>query len=182
MQLVILGRDGVINEARPGGISEPADWQPLRGSLEAIARLHRSGWRVVVCMNQPPLPRGTLAPDLAARINETMRRRVNEAGGAIDAVFYCPHAPGAGCDCCRPEPGLLHELAGRLRHSLADVPVIVADLDDARAARAVDANPMLVRSGLESATAAATDETGDIPVFNDLYNAVESLLAPANQV
>lgn len=174
MQLVILGRDGVINEPRSGGVTSPADWQPIRGSLEAIARLHRSGWHVVVCMNQPLLAEGTLAPDIAARINDTMLRRVSEAGGAIEAVFYCPHTAAAGCDCFQPHPGLLQEIAGRLRHSLAEVPVIVDTWSEVDAAHAVGARPILV----QSSRAIETDTpVTDVPVFNDLYNAVESLLA-----
>ena len=108
MQLAIIGRDGVINEAPDYGNSSHAEWRPIRGSLEAIGRLHRAGWRVIVASNHPELADGSLNPDTLTRQYEVMRRKAAESGGVIDAVFYCPHPPHAGCDCRLPAVGLLH--------------------------------------------------------------------------
>lgn len=177
MQLAILDRDGVINEIQDGCIASPSDWKPIRGSLEAIARLHRAGWHVVVAMNEPCIASGQLDIDTHARINETMLRRVVESGGVIDAVFYCPHAPDAGCACHKPQPGLLTDIADRLRIRLDDVPAIGDSLGDIRAARAAGARPLLVRTGRGFGTVGSPELDPEVPVFDDLYSAVDSLLS-----
>ncbi|MGD8630226.1 MAG: HAD-IIIA family hydrolase, partial [Gammaproteobacteria bacterium] len=93
MQLIILDRDGVINEDSDEYIKSPTEWKPIRGSLEAIARLHRAGWRVIVATNQSGIARGLFDLDTLARIHKNMHQRVVETGGLIDAVFFCPHGP-----------------------------------------------------------------------------------------
>lgn len=177
MQLAILDRDGVINEIQDGCIASPSDWKPIRGSLEAIARLHRAGWHVVVATNEPGIASGQLDIDAHARINDVMLRRVAESGGVIDAVFYCPHAPDAGCTCHKPRPGLLFDIAERLRIRLDDVPAIGDSLSDVLAARAAGARPLLVKTGKGFGTVGSPELEGDVPVFDDLYSAVDSLLA-----
>jgi D-glycero-D-manno-heptose 1,7-bisphosphate phosphatase len=177
MQLAILDRDGVINEYQNGCITTPSDWKPIRGSLEAIARLHRAGWHVVVAMNEPGIAGGQLDIDTHARINETMLRRVVETGGFIDAVFYCPHAQDARCACRKPRPGLLVDIAERLRIRLDGVPVVGDTLNDIRAARAAGARPLLVKTGRGFGTVGSPELDADVPVFEDLYSAVDSLLA-----
>ena len=160
MQLAILDRDGVINETLDDCIASPSDWKPIRGSLEAIARLHRAGWRVVVAMNEPAIASGQLDLDTLARINAIMLRRVVDAGGVIDAVFFCPHAPQAGCACHKPQPGML--------------------LDNIRAARAAGASPLLVKTGKGFGTAGMPELDPAIPVYDDLYSAVDRLLGHAH--
>lgn len=176
MQLAILDRDGVINETLDDCIASPSDWKPIRGSLEAIARLHRAGWRVVVAMNEPAIASGQLDLDALARINEIMLRRVVEAGGVIDAIFFCPHAPQAGCACHKPQPGMLLDIATRLRIRLDGVPIIGDSLNDIRAARAAGASPMLLKTGKGFGTAGMPELDPDIPVYDDLYSAVDRLL------
>ncbi len=180
MQLVILDRDGVINEDVDDCIASPSDWKPIRGSLEAIARLHRAGWHVVIAMNQPAIASGRLDLDDLARVNETMRRRIVESGGVIDAVFFCPHAPQDDCTCRKPRPGLLLDIASRLRIKLTDVPAIGDSLNDIRAARAAGARPILVKTGKGFGTAGMPALDPGVPVYGDLYSAVESLLGHAH--
>ncbi|MGD2112596.1 MAG: D-glycero-beta-D-manno-heptose 1,7-bisphosphate 7-phosphatase [Gammaproteobacteria bacterium] len=176
MQLVILDRDGVINELREYGINSPSGWKPIRGSLEAIARLHHAGWRVVVVMNQPALAGGQPDLETLVRINTAMLRRVTESGGVIDAVFFCPHGPEAGCQCRKPQPGLLLDIASRLRIPLDDVPVIGDSLNDIRAARSAGARPLLVKTGKGFGTVGTPQLDHDVPVYDDLYSAVDDLL------
>jgi D-glycero-D-manno-heptose 1,7-bisphosphate phosphatase len=176
MQLAILDRDGVINEAREGSVASPSGWKPIRGSLEAIARLHRAGWRVVVAMNEPGIAGGQLDLGMLTRVNETMLRRVVESGGVIDAVFFCPHAPDAGCRCHKPQPGLLEDIASRLRIRLEDVPAIGDSLHDIRAARSAGAQPLLVKTGKGFGTVGSPELDHDVPVYDDLYSAVDALL------
>ena len=135
MQLIILDRDGVINEDSDEFIKSPTEWIPIRGSLEAIARLHRAGWRVVVATNQSGVARQLFDLDTLARIHETMHRRVIESGGLIDALFFCPHGPDDGCRCRKPLPGMFHDIAERLHTDLQGVPAIGDSLRDIQAAQ-----------------------------------------------
>jgi D-glycero-D-manno-heptose 1,7-bisphosphate phosphatase len=176
MQLIILDRDGVINEDSDEYIKSPMEWNPIRGSLEAIARLHRAGWRVVVATNQSGIARGLFDLDTLARIHETMHRRVIETGGLIDAVFYCPHGPDDGCGCRKPLPGMFHDIAARLRIDLGGVPAIGDSLRDIQAAQAAGATPLLVKTGKGFGTVSQPDFDPAVPVFNDLYSAVNHLL------
>ncbi|MDX1698863.1 MAG: HAD-IIIA family hydrolase [Thiohalobacterales bacterium] len=177
MQLVILGRSGVISEGSTGDRGVPSGWRPIRGSLEAIARFHHAGWQVVVASNEPQLATGTMTPDSLARLHATLRRQARETGGVIDAVFYCPHAPNAGCSCHMPAPGLLHEIAGRMHATLDDVPVICDSLEEIQAARNAGALPLLVKTGRGFGTVSQPDLDPTVPVFNDLYGAMDYLLS-----
>ena len=176
MQLIILDRDGVINEDSDDFIKSPSEWSPIRGSLEAIARLHRAGWRVVVATNQSGIARKLFDLDTLARIHETMHRRVIESGGLIDAVFFCPHGPDDGYRCRKPLPGMFHDIAERLHINLAGVPAIGDSLRDLQAAQAAGASPMLVKTGKGFGTVSHPDFDRSLPVFNDLYSAVNHLL------
>lgn len=176
MQLIILDRDGVINEDADDYIKSPSEWNPIRGSLEAIARLHRAGWHVVVATNQSGIARKLFDLDTLARIHETMHRRVIESGGLIDAVFFCPHGPEDGCRCRKPLPGMFHDIAERLHINLAGVPAIGDSLRDLHAAKAAGASPMLVKTGKGFGTVSHPDFDRSLPVFNDLYSAVNHLL------
>jgi D-glycero-D-manno-heptose 1,7-bisphosphate phosphatase len=175
MQLVILDRDGVINEDSPDHIKSPEEWQPIPGSLEAIAWLKRAGWHVVVATNQSGIARRLYDLDTLVRIHEKMHRAVREAGGQIDAVFFCPHGPEDHCRCRKPAPGLLHDIARRLRIELQGIPAIGDSLRDLQAARAVGAQPILVKTGQGLDTLEQGVEP-DVQVFKNLGSAVEALL------
>ncbi len=176
MQLIILDRDGVINEDSDEFIKSPTEWIPIRGSLEAIARLHRAGWRVVVATNQSGVARQLFDLDTLARIHETMHRRVIESGGLIDAVFFRPRGTDDGWRCLKPLPGMFHDIAERLHTDLQGVPAIGDSLRDIQAAQAAGASPMLVKTGKGFGTVSHPDFDPQVPVFNDLYGAVNQLL------
>ena len=176
MQLVILDRDGVINEDSPDHIKSPEEWQPIPGSLEAIARLNRAGWHVVVATNQSGIARKLYDLDTLVRIHEKMHRAVREAGGQIDAVFFCPHGPQHHCSCRKPAPGLFQDIARRLRIELKGVPAIGDSRRDLQAARAVGARPVLVKTGQGLETLKQGVDP-DVLVFSNLDSAAEALLA-----
>jgi D-glycero-D-manno-heptose 1,7-bisphosphate phosphatase len=178
MKLVILDRDGVINEDSDDYIKSPGEWHPVPGSLAAIARLHRAGWRVVVATNQSGVGRGLFDLDTLMRIHEKMCRTVRDAGGQIDAVFFCPHSPQDHCRCRKPQPGLLIDIAERLRIELTGVPLIGDSLRDLQAARTAGARPLLVKTGKGAATLQHPGLDPDVPVFRDLAGAVDALLTP----
>lgn len=176
MKLAILDRDGVINADSDAFVKSANEWTPLPGSLDAIARLHRAGWRVFVATNQSGLARGLFDVEALTAIHTKMHRMVAEAGGALAGVIYCPHASDDGCDCRKPAPGMYREIAERLGCSLADVPVIGDSARDLEAAAAVGARPILVLTGKGADTLAADPELARGEVYADLEEAVEALL------
>jgi len=177
MQLVILDRDGVINEDSADYIKSPEEWIPIPGSLEAIARLHHAGWHVVVATNQSGIARKLFDPDILMRIHEKMHRSVSDAGGQIEAIFFCPHGPNDNCSCRKPRPGLFLDIARRLRISLHGVPTIGDSLPDLQASQAAGANPILVRTGKGNGALIAHGSSIDVPVYDNLATAVDDLLA-----
>jgi D-glycero-D-manno-heptose 1,7-bisphosphate phosphatase len=179
MKLIILDRDGVINFGSDQFIKTPDEWKPIPGSLEAIARLTREGWRVVVATNQSGLARGLFEMATLNAINAKMHKAVAQAGGRIEAVFYCPHAAEMDCACRKPKPGLFDEIAARYGRDLKDVPAVGDSLRDLEAAASVSARPMLVRTGKGEKTLAAGGLPENTPVFADLSEAVDYLLSAA---
>lgn len=145
--VVIVDRDGVVNADSPGYIKTPVEWQALPGSLDAIAALTRAGTAVVVATNQSGVGRGLFSEATLARIHARMAGEVAAHGGVLAGVYYCPHAPDAGCDCRKPRPGLLERIARDLSIELAGVPVIGDKASDLEAAAAVGARGILVLTG-----------------------------------
>jgi len=176
MRLVILDRDGVINYDSELYVKSPAEWIPIPGSLNAIARLNGAGFRVIVASNQSGLARGLLTVDDLCRIHEKMYQQLAWAGGYIDAVFFCPHGPDDGCICRKPRPGLLLEIAQRLHCGLEGVPVVGDALRDIQAARAVGARSILVRTGKGQDTVDQGVGLEGVAVFDDLAGVADALI------
>jgi D-glycero-D-manno-heptose 1,7-bisphosphate phosphatase len=176
MSLIILDRDGVINHDSDEFIKSPVEWEPIEGSLEAIAKLNHAGYRVVVITNQSGIARGLLDIDTLSRIHSKMRRMLAQQGGKLEAILYCPHGPGEGCDCRKPLDGAFHELAHRLRIDLSNVPAVGDSLRDIQAALSVGARPILVKTGKGEKTLADPALPEGIPVYDDLAAAVDALL------
>lgn len=177
MKLVVLDRDGTINHDSDQYIKSPAEWKPIKGSLEAIARLTQAGFRVVVATNQSGIGRGLFDMATLNAIHDTMHRAVHLAGGRIDAIFFCPHRDEDNCECRKPKPGMLQEIARRLNVDLEGVPVVGDALRDLQAAAAAGAKPVLVLTG----KGRKTREAGGLPrgtaVYADLA-AFAAQLAP----
>ena len=147
MPLVILDRDGVINEDSPDYIKSLAEWHPLPGSIEAIARLSRAGFQVAVATNQSGLGRGLFDLDDLEAMNARLNDLVADQGGELAGIFYCPHTPTDDCQCRKPKPGLLDAIADTLGVTLSGSPVVGDSLRDLEAGVARDCRPILVRSG-----------------------------------
>ena len=147
LKLVILDRDGTINRASDEFVKSPDEWHPLPGALEAISRLNHAGFHVVLATNQSGLGRGLF--DMAAlnAVHGHMLKNLAAAGGRIDAIFYCPHAPDEGCACRKPAPGLLMQIQERYGIDLAGVPYVGDSLRDMEAAHAAGCAPHLVLTG-----------------------------------
>src|SRR6476659_3608933 len=146
-RLIVLDRDGVINHDSEQFIKSPDEWRPIPGSLEAIARLNQAGYRVVVATNQSGVGRGLFGMTTLTDIHDKMCKSLHQAGGRIDAVFYCPHAADSNCDCRKPKPGMLVEIGQRFAVDLTGVPCVGDGERDLQAAAAVGAQPILVLTG-----------------------------------
>lgn len=177
MKIVVLDRDGVINEARNDVIKETQDFIPVTGSLEAIARLSQNHYRVVVITNQSGIAHGLLTIDEVAKIHAHMQQLVASVGGRIDAVLFCPHAPDDDCSCRKPKPGMLHSLMDRLNIELNGVPLVGDSLRDVQTAMVVGATPVLVKTGHGTATLDENKHLDSVEVYDDLADFVEQLLA-----
>ena len=176
MKLVILDRDGVINFDSDHFIKSPAEWKPIPGSLEAIARLTQAGYRVVVASNQSGIDRGLFDMDTLNAIHDKMHRAVKAVGGRIDAIFYCPHSADSNCNCRKPKPGMFERIGACYNTDLVNAYAVGDSLRDLQAAATAGAKPLLVLSGKGKATQAE----GGIPegtlIFEDLAAAVEHIL------
>jgi len=177
MNLAILDRDGVINEALPGHVRSADDWWPIPGSLDAIARLGRAGYRIVAVTRQPGIRRRHLDFEDLNRIHELMHRRLAEYGGTIDAIFTCLCLPRHECECFRPRPSVLHEIAERLHVSLDGVPCVSSATKMLETALAAGARPIRVRTSKAAAGSGAG--TDDFEVRDDLAAVVDALLSEA---
>ena len=176
MKLIILDRDGVINFDSDAYIKSPQEWVAIPGSLQAIARLNQHGYRVAVATNQAGISRGLFDMKTLGAIHQKLHQAAQAVGARIDAIFYCPHAPDAHCDCRKPNPGMLLSIGQRFEVSLHNLPVVGDSLRDLQAAAQVGAAPYLVRTGNGEQTFASGDLPPDTKIFDDLSNLVDRLL------
>ena len=178
MKLVILDRDGVINEDSDEYIKSADEWEPIPGSLEAIARLNQSGYHVAVVTNQSGISRGLFSIETLHEMHEKMSHLLQAHGGQIDTVSFCPHGPDDGCPCRKPSPGMLLQLAERLGIDLRGVPFVGDALRDIQAATQAGATPFLVRTGKGGQTAQQRDALpAALQIFDDLAAFVDYQLA-----
>ena len=175
-KLIILDRDGVINEDSDDYIKSAAEWRAIPGSLEAIARLNQHGYRVAVATNQAGLARGLFDMHALNAIHQKMHLESQTVGSHISAVFFCPHAPEDFCDCRKPRPGMLRAIGQRFDIQLTGVPFVGDSLRDLQAAFEVGCTPYLVRTGKGQQTL----DIGGLPpgtlVLDDLGSVADHLL------
>lgn len=146
-KLVILGRDGILNEYREGHVTAPEEWVPVAGALEAVARINHAGWHTVVATNQAGIGRGMIDMAAVNAVHAHMNQQLMTQGGRIDAVFFCPHTPEDHCDCRKPKPGMMLEIARRYGTAVEHIVMVGDTLRDLQAARAAGCEPHLVLSG-----------------------------------
>ncbi len=147
MKLAILDRDGTINVDSDEFVKSPDEWLPLPGAMEAIAKLNHAGWHVVVATNQSGLGRGLFDVAALNAMHAKMFKLLAAAGGKIDAVFFCPHAPDDACHCRKPAPGLFEQIGERFGIDLHGVPTVGDSLRDLQAGVAVGCEPHVVLTG-----------------------------------
>jgi len=187
-KLVILDRDGTINEDRDDYVKSPEEWHPLPQALEAIARLNHAGWHVAVASNQSGLGRGLFDVATLNAMHAKMNKLLAAVGGRVDAVFFCPHSPDEACGCRKPLPGLFEQIGERYGIDLQGVPCVGDSLRDLQAGHAVGCAPHLVLTGkgkqfrqreLPPAFPAGTQVHNDLSGFVDWLLGVSEDGAPA---
>lgn len=176
MKLVILDRDGVINEDSPHYIKSPSEWVAIPGSLEAIALLNQNGFKVAVATNQSGVSRGIYDMATLNAIHDKMHRALAQLGGRIDAVFYCPHANEHNCNCRKPKSGMFEDIGRRFGLDLNDVPCVGDSLRDLVAGAHVGCHPILVRTGKGEETLAAGGLPEGTIICADLNEAVQRII------
>ena len=183
MPLLILDRDGVINQDSDEYIRGIAEWIPIPGSIEAIADLSRAGYRIAIATNQSGLSRGYFTLDDMEEIHARLCQMVAEQGGSIEGIFYCPHLPDEGCNCRKPATGLLEAIESELGECPAGAWFVGDSLKDLQLARRCHCRPALVRTGKGERTLAQLQSPDvdlsnplDIPVYPDLASAARDIL------
>lgn len=174
-RLLILDRDGVINEDSPEFIKSPEEWLPLPGSLRALGAATQAGFRICIVTNQSGLARGLLSIEDLHRIHHRLLQEALHHGAVLDGFFFCPHGPRQGCDCRKPLPGLLYAAAARSGLELATAVMIGDRASDLAAAAAAGVRAMLVRTGHGAATAETLPADSGVGVFPDLAAAIHAL-------
>jgi D-glycero-D-manno-heptose 1,7-bisphosphate phosphatase len=178
--VIVLDRDGVINADSPDYIKTPDEWHALPGSLEAIAQLRAAGFEVAIATNQSGVARGLFTIDTLWEIHQKMLAQILAAGGFVRRIFFCLHGPDDNCDCRKPKPGLLLQIAEYFACGFDHMIVIGDSLRDLQAAKAVNAKAVLVRTGngAETEQKISNDpDYADVPVYDDLAAAVTAVTA-----
>ena len=176
MKLVILDRDGVINQDSADFIKNPNEWIPIPDSLESIARLNQHGFSVIIATNQSGIGRGLFDIETMNAINKKMLDLLAQVGGHIDAIFYCPHTEDANCKCRKPKSGMLEEISTRFGVNLKNIPAVGDATRDLKAYQSVGAQPILVKTGKGEDTFVSKDYPKNTWIFYNLSQAVDKIL------
>ena len=174
MKLIILDRDGVINEDSDDYIKSPDEWIPIAGSLEALGKLSQNGFKVIIITNQSGIGRKIFSIEMLNAIHKKMSINLAQYGGVIDGIFFCPCAPEENCNCRKPKSGLYNEVSDRSQISLENVFCVGDKITDIQAAQNARAKPILVKTGKEN------DDSGNIPknipIYDDLLSFVNKVI------
>jgi len=175
LKLLILDRDGVINQDSDAYIKSLEEWIPIPGSIEAIAQLSKAGWTVAIATNQSGIARGYYDLATLDAMHARLRMLVAEQGGEVGLIVYCPHGPDEGCDCRKPKPGMLRTIAAHYQSELAGVWFVGDSKGDLEAALTVDAQPILVKTGKGEKTLNKGIPQGTL-IFDDLAAIARELI------
>tara|TARA_B100000780_G_C21109713_1_gene448376 strand:- start:1144 stop:1683 length:540 start_codon:yes stop_codon:yes gene_type:complete len=176
MKIVILDRDGVINQDNVNHIKNPNEWIPIPQSLEAITLLNQHGFYVVIATNQSGIGRGLFDFDNLNLIHGKMIKMLGQLGGSVDAIFYCPHTDDDKCNCRKPDIGMYEEISRRFSISLKKIPAVGDSIRDLQAYKKIGAQPILVKTGNGEETLLQKKYPKNTWIFNDLFEAAEAII------
>lgn len=178
-QIIVLDRDGVINQDSDEYIKSAEEWQPLPGSLEAIAALKQAGWVVAVATNQSGIRQGLYDHRELSRMHQKMQDLLAPLHARVDWVSFSPYGKNDQAWCRKPGPGMLHAIERRFGVSLTNAPLVGDSWRDIEAGLFLHMNPYLVKTGKGERTLAAhfpDIKANAVPVFADLHSVVQHLL------
>ncbi len=169
MRLVVFNRDGLLNEPTDNGITQLSDWRPITGAIEALAKLSQAGFTLVVANNQPEIAEGKLELDTLEAIHTRLNELVENRGGTISAIFYCPHSEDSRCPCRKPNTGLIDAIELEFSVPATDMLLVTNTHDDIELAQKVGAQAFWIRTAnIESDSAVET--------FPDVRQAVDHII------
>ncbi len=178
MKLIILDRDGVINQDRDDFVKSADEWVPLEGSMDAIAFLTQAGYTLVVATNQSGIGRQYFTMQELTEMHNKMHKLVQQAGGQIDGIWFCPHTGASGCNCRKPAPGMVEDILARFNARAEDVYMVGDSLRDLQAIDAVGGKPVLVLTGKGKKT--LSQHGDELPehtrIFDDLLAFSQTLI------
>jgi D-glycero-D-manno-heptose 1,7-bisphosphate phosphatase len=177
MPFIILDRDGVINYDSDFYIKSPDEFHTVPGSLEAIAKLNKAGYQVLVATNQSGIARGLYTVEMLEKIHAKLHSQLAEVGGKIQEIFYCPHHPDEDCPCRKPKPGMFHQIQEKYALDFSETYFIGDTITDVHVANAVGCKPMLILSIKGQKTLEKHPEVAKYPHYANLAEAVESILS-----
>ncbi len=175
-KLVVLDRDGVINYDSDDYIKSVDEWVPLPGSIEALAKLTKAGYKIAIATNQSGISRGYFTVATLDAMHEKMMTLATKARAKIDFIAYCPHGPDDSCDCRKPLPGLIHQIEAALNISAKGCYMVGDSLRDLQAGRAARLIPALVLTGKGERTLAKNSELENVSIHADLNAFFDELL------
>jgi len=175
-KILILDRDGVINQDSDAFVKSAAEWIPLPGSIEAIARLYKAGWILAVATNQSGLARGKFDQKDLDEQHAKMLNLIHQAGGDLHYIAWCPHGPDDNCDCRKPKAGLLDQISQALKLDLTGSLMVGDALRDLQAGQARGCQVVLVRTGKGMKTLASGEGLEGVKVVDNLADLADQLL------
>ena len=181
MKLVILDRDGVINHDSDAYIKTPEEWLVIDKTPEAIATLSQAGYTIVVASNQSGIGRGLFDGEMLATIHNKMLSTIEEAGGKIHGIFFCPHHPDEKCNCRKPEPGLIHAIEEDLGEKVTGAYFVGDTLKDIQLAQRTGCKPILVRTGKGLETLSKNVGLENVTVVDNLWAASQLILGKPHE-
>ncbi len=176
MKLIILDRDGVINEDSDNYIKSPDEWVPIPGSLESIGKLSKNDFKVIIITNQSGIGRKIFPIEMLHAIHKKMNMHLSQFGGLIDGIFFCPCTPEKNCNCRKPKSGLYNDVSNRFQISLKNVFCVGDKITDIQAADNAGAIPILVRTGKGKEEIDGGLIPKHIAIYDDLASFVNKII------
>lgn len=175
-KLIVLDRDGVINYDSDDYVKTEDEWIALPDAMQALGKLTQAGYKIAIATNQSGIARGYFSEDTLAAMHTKMTTLASEEGAVIDYIAYCPHGPDDNCDCRKPLPGLIHQIAKGLNHDVAGSYMVGDSLRDLQAGQAAGLKPVLVLTGKGQRTLDKGQGLEGVPVYEDLNRFVDAIL------
>jgi len=184
-KLVILDRDGVINHDSDNYIKSVDEWMPIEGSVEAIAKLKKNGYKVAIATNQSGIGRGYYTEQTMHQMHQKLADLLDLLGAKIDHIEFCPHVPDENCACRKPKPAMLNAIAKRFNVDLSQTYFVGDTLSDLSTADHAKAKFALVKTGKGERIidkVLSSEAHKNTPVFNDLAHFVDVFIEQGGQL